>query len=75
MEFGARKNPDFRDFPGGPVVDFTLLLQEAWVQSLVRKISWRRKYKLTPVFLPGKSHGQRSLVGYSPRGCKKLDIS
>ena len=26
----------------------------------------------TPVFLPGESHGQRSLVGYSPRGCKEL---
>ena len=38
MEFGARKNPDFRDFPGGPVVDFTFLLQEVWVQSLVRKL-------------------------------------
>jgi len=27
---------------------------------------WRRKWQPTPVFLPGKSHGQRSLVGYSP---------
>ena len=32
----------------------------------VRKIPWRRKWQTTPVFLPGKSHGQRSLVGYSP---------
>ena len=31
---------------------------------------WRRKWQSTPVFLPGKSCGQRSLVGYSPRGCK-----
>ena len=30
----------------------------------VRKMSWRRKWQLTPVFLPGKSHGQRSLTGY-----------
>ena len=30
------------------------------------KIPWRRKWQLTAVFLPGKSHGQRSLVGYSP---------
>ena len=37
----------------------------------VRKISWRRKWQPTPVFLPGKSHGQRSLVGYSPRGRKE----
>ena len=31
----------------------------------VRKIPWRRKWQLTPAFLPGKSHGQRSLGGYS----------
>ena len=30
---------------------------------------------LTPVFLPGKFHGQRSLTGYSPRGCKELDTT
>ena len=30
------------------------------------KIPWRRKWQATPVFLPGKSHGQRSLTGYSP---------
>ena len=34
----------------------------------VRKIPWRRAWKPTPVFLPGQSHGQRSLVGYSPWG-------
>ena len=32
----------------------------------VRKIPWGRKQQPTPVFLPGKSHGQRNLVGYSP---------
>ena len=32
----------------------------------VRRIPWRRKWRPTPVFLPGESHGQRSLVGYSP---------
>ena len=32
----------------------------------VGKILWRRKWQPTPVFLPGESHGQRSLVGYSP---------
>ena len=36
----------------------------------VRKTPWRRKWQLTPVFLPGKSHGQKSLVGYSPWGCR-----
>ena len=39
----------------------------------VRKIPWRRKWQPTPVFLPGKSHGQRSLVGYHPWGYKELD--
>ena len=32
----------------------------------VRKIPWRRAQQPTPVFLPGESHGQRSLVGYGP---------
>ena len=36
------------------------------------KIPWRRKCQPTPVVLPGKSHGQRSLVSYSPLGCKEL---
>ena len=34
------------------------------------KKAWRRKWQPTPVFLPGESHGQRSLAGYSPWGCK-----
>ena len=41
----------------------------------VRKIPWRRKRQLAPVFLPGKFHGQRSLVGYSPWGGKALDTA
>ena len=36
----------------------------------VRKIPWRRKWQPTPVFLPGESHGRRSMVGYSPQ-CRK----
>ena len=34
---------------------------------------WRRKWRPTPVFLPGEVHGQRNLVGYSPWDCKELD--
>ena len=34
--------------------------------SWVRKVPWSRKWQPTPVFLPGESHGQRTLVGYSP---------
>ena len=41
-------------------------MQEAGVDPWVGKIPWRRKWLLTPVFLPGEFHGQRSLVGYSP---------
>ena len=36
------------------------------------KIPWSRKWQPTPGFLPGKSHGQRSLAGYSPWGCKRV---
>ena len=38
----------------------------------VRSIPWRRKWQPTPVSLPRKSHGQRSLVGYSPLGHKRV---
>ena len=41
----------------------------------VRKMPWRRKCQSTPILLPGKFHGQRSLVGYSPWGCKELDTT
>ena len=45
------------------------------VNPWVRKISWRRKWQPTPVFLPGKSHGWWNLVGYSPWGLKELDTT
>ena len=38
----------------------------------VGKFPWRRTRQPTPVFLPGEPLGQRSLVGYSPWGCKEL---
>jgi len=41
----------------------------------VGKIPWRRKWQPTPVFLPGKSHGQRSLVGYSPWDSKESEVT
>ena len=46
-------------------------VQETRFDPLVRKIPWRRKWQPIPVSLPGKSHGQRSLVGCSPWGCKE----
>ena len=56
---------------------------ETWVQSLVWEdplekemaIPWRRKWQSTPVLLPGKSHGRRSLVGYCPWGRKESDTT
>ena len=44
---------------------------EPWVGQ----IPWRRKWQPTSVFLPRKSHGQRSLTGYSPLGCKESDMT
>ena len=55
----VRQDPTFGPWKGSP------FLQQ------VRKIPWRRKWQPTTGFLPGKSHGQRILVGYSPRGRKE----
>ena len=43
--------------------------------SLFTSMHWRRPWQPTPVFLPGESHGRRSLVGYSPWGHKELDMT
>ena len=48
---------------------------ETWVQSLGWEDLWRRKWQPTPVFLPGKSHGWRSLLGYSPWGHKESNMT
>ena len=45
------------------------------MQSLGQKDPWRRAWQTTPVFLPGKSHGQRSLAGSSPQGHKESDTT
>ena len=57
--------------PGGPVVKNLPAKQQMRVQGFdpwVGKIPWRRKWRPTPVFFPGKSHGPRSLMGYNPWG-------
>ena len=41
----------------------------------VKKIPWSRKWQVTPIFLPGKSQGQRNQVGYCPLGCKKSNTN
>ena len=53
-------------------------MQEIWeigADPRVGKIPWRRKWQPTPVFLPGKSYGQRSLAGYSPKSSKKSNMT
>ena len=46
-----------------------------WVWSLGWEICWRRKWQPTPLVLPGKSHGQRSLAGYKSMGWQELDTT
>ena len=50
--------------PVAQVVENPPTVWEAWVPSLVGKIPWRRVWQPTPVFVPGGSHTQRSLVGH-----------
>ena len=52
-----------------------LMRYSTQVQSLGQKLFWRREWQPTPVFLPGKFHGQRSLVGYSPWSHKRSDTT
>ena len=51
------------------------LVQQTGVHPWIWKILWRRAWQPTPVFLPGESHGQRSLAGYSPWGRKESDTA
>ena len=64
-----------RGFPGGSGVKNSPAMQETGAQPLGLEDIWRKKWHPTPVLLPGKSHGQRSLVGHSPWGCKELDTT
>ena len=61
-------------FPGGPMVK-NPPANAGDTRDLAVKIPWSRKWQPTPVFLPGKSHGQRSLEGYSPQGHKESDMT
>ena len=59
---------DILGFPGGSIG------KESALNPCVGKVSWRRKGQTTPAFLPGKSYGQRSLMGCSPWGHKELHM-
>ena len=50
-------------------------MQETGFDLWVGKIPWRRKWQPTLVFWPGEFHGQRSLMGYSPKGRKESDMT
>ena len=63
------------DFPGWDGKSICLQCWRPRFDPWVGKIPWRRKWQPTPVFLPGKSHGRRSLVGYSLWGHKKSDTT
>ena len=64
------------DFPGGSEVKSVCLeCRRPGFDPWVGKIPWRRKWQPTPVLFPGKSHGRRSLVGYSPWGRKESDTT
>ena len=84
MNFKARKTWEsdrvslsqllfIKGFPGGSAVKNLLQCKRPKFDPWVRKIPWRREWLHTPVFFPGKSHGQRSLAGYSSWGRKKSD--
>ena len=65
-----------RDFPvGSDGKSICLQCRRSGFNPWVGKIPWRRKWQPTPVFLPEKSHGQRSLAGYSPWGLKESDTT
>ena len=64
--------------PGGSVVKNLSVkqdVQQMWVRSLGWEDIWRRKWQPTLVFLPGKSHQQRSLADCSSLGRKELDMT
>ena len=62
-------------FRAGSEVKNPYAAQETQSHPQVRRTPWRREWQLPPVLLPGEFHAQRSLLGYSPWGCKKLDMT
>ena len=69
---------DNKGFPSGSAVKNQPAMQETQESGFelwIRKIPWRRAWQPTPIFLPGKSHGERGLAGYGPWVCKELDMT
>jgi len=72
----------FHEFPHSSVnkesaydAGIHLQCRKPWFDSWVQRIFWKKKWQPTPVFLPGKWHGQRSLAGYSSWSCKESDMT
>ena len=67
----------FMCFPGASLEAQTVenlpVKQATWFNRWVGRIPWRGEWQPTPVFLPGKSHGQRSLAGYRHWVCREMD--
>ena len=65
--------PIFLGFPGGSDgKESACNVEDLHSIPDLEKSPWRREWQPTPVFLPGESHGQRSPVGYSPRGSQRV---
>ena len=62
-------------FPGRSMVEESAChcRRHQFIVCIIGKTPWRRKWQLTPLFLPGESHGLRKLVGYHPWGSKESD--
>jgi len=58
-----------------PADEMQVSYKKCRLDPWVGKIPWRRAWQPTPLYLPGKSHGQRNLVGFSPVGRKEADMT
>ena len=72
--------PSPRSLLSRPQIPRICLPMQAWTCQIrfdpwIGKIPWRRKWQSTPIFLPGESRGQRSLMGYSPWGRKESNMT
>ena len=76
LQYSCLENP-MEEEPGGLQSMGSLRVRHDWATSLLlfTFMHWRRKWQPTPVFLPGESQGQRSLVGCHLWGCTELDTT
>ena len=73
-DLNGKKDTDLR-FEHQTVLRIHLKCRRPRFHPWFRKIPLRREWLHTPIFLPGESHGQRDLVGYSVRGHKESDMT